>query len=143
METHLRHNLQLLPLPNIPALADSSLKLLDDLPIQRRSAGDRHLHLPARGSHDDTKLLAHALEHRQPVVLGQGVEEVLDRVGLVLHGNCLLELGDDGFLVGDAEGGRGQDRLQAGVFAEGAGEVVEGFGDGVEGLRLCCCRVLV
>lgn len=107
------------------------------------SAGDSQLDLAPSGAHQLAELMADALQETQSVVLGEGVEEVLDGVGLVLAAGVLLELGNDGGLVLGGERWRKHDLGQLGVSAVDVVEGTEGLGDGVERLRLHCCRVLV
>lgn len=130
-KTYLGHNLQLLALANVLALANSGLQLLDDLGVERAGGGDGHLDLTAGGAHEGGELLADALEDAEAVVLGQGLEELLE--GLVGDAGGLLELADDLLLVLDGEGGRGQDLLQLRVLLEGGLQVLHGAGDGLEG----------
>ena len=140
--SYLRHNLQLLPLPNVLALADSLLQLLHNLLVQRRRTRNRHLYLASCRTHQRSEFLAHSLERAQAVVLGQSVEEVLDGVVLVLHVGRLLNLGDDLLLVGDRESGRSQNLLELSIALEGLVQVVQSLGDGVEGTLLGGSRVL-
>lgn len=134
--TYLRHNLQLLVRTNVLALAHSSLELLYDLVVQWRSRGDGHLDLAPRGADQLLKLLADTLQNAQAVVLGKGLEEVANGVGLVGDVGGLLDLGHNLALVLGGEGRGAQDGLKAGILLEGLGEALDGLGDAVEGLRL-------
>lgn len=118
------------------ALAHSRLKLPDHLRVQRRSARDGHFNLTTRRAHQGTELLANALKNAQAVVLGQCLQEVLDRVVLVCHTHGLLQLLHNLRLVGRGEGRRGHDGLELAVLLEGAVEVLEALGDIVEGTLL-------
>ena len=84
-----------------------------------------------RRTYQLAELLAHAGQDAQAVVLGQRLQEVLD--GLALHAGGLLELGDDGALVGGGQRRRGQDGRQLGVLLQQAVEAGEGLGGGLEG----------
>lgn len=79
------------------------------------SAADSHLDLATRGSHQLGKLLRNTLEDAQAVVVGQGLQEVLD--GLAAAGS-LLELGDDGGLVGIGESRGAQDGGELGILLD-------------------------
>ncbi|KXS94400.1 hypothetical protein AC578_7792 [Pseudocercospora eumusae] len=128
------YNLQFLALTNVLALAHSVLELLHDLVVQWRSAGNSHLHLSACSTHQLRKLLSHTVQYSQSVVLGKSLEEVLNSVGLVLHVDGLLDLGDDLLLVGNCESRRGQDLLELGVLLECLPEALHGFGDRINGV---------
>ncbi|KAK1256487.1 hypothetical protein MKX07_008746 [Trichoderma sp. CBMAI-0711] len=93
-----------------------------------------HLDLAPRSGNDLAKLVGDALEKAQAVVLGQRLEEVLERGAA--GASLLDELGDDGRLVGGRQGRRGEDADQLGVLVEEAGQLGELFGGGVEGRRL-------
>jgi len=107
------------------------------------SAGDSQLDLAPSSAHQLAELMADALQETQSVVLGEGGEEVLDGVGLVLPAGVLLELGNDGGFVLGGEGWRKHDLGQLWVSAVDVVEGTEGLGDRVERLRLHCCGVLV
>lgn len=140
--TYLWHNLQLLALSDVLALADSVLQLLHDLVVKRRSRGDHKLDLASLSAHEHTKLLRDTLKYAKTVVLGQGLEEVCEGVGLVGNTSALLQLSDDLLLVRDRECRRGQDGLELGVALEGGVQVVHGFGNGVDRGLLGSGRVL-
>lgn len=129
VSAHLRRNLQLLPLPNEMTLGDSLLKLPHDLLIQRRRRSDSHLYLSSRRAHQHRKLLANTRKHAQSVVFRERIQEVLERVALVLHACVLLELGRDLLFVGCAERRRRENCLEVRIGFEALVEVVEGFGD--------------
>lgn len=92
--------------------------------------GDGHLDLATSSGDELAKLLGDALEQSKAVVLGEGLEEVLD--GGVAAAGLLGKLGDDGGLVLGAERWRGQDARQLRVLLEQRAEVGEGLGRGVE-----------
>lgn len=107
--------------------------------ITYRSARDGHLDLAARGAHQLAEPGADGAQQRQAVVLGQGLQEVLD--GLAAAAG-LLELGDDGGLVGGRQHGRLEDLDQLGVLGHQVGQLVHGVGGRVEGRGLGGGRVL-
>lgn len=88
-----------------------------------RSAGNRHLDLAARSAHQLAELGADTAEETQTVVLGQGLEEVLD--GGVGAGG-LLELGDDGGLVGGAQGRGVEDGGQLRILGDQVAQLAQG-----------------
>ena len=94
------------------------------------SAGDSHLNLTTGSRHDLAKLLADALEEAQSVVLGKGLEEVLD--GRAAGAGLLGELGDNGRLVLGAQRGSGQDGSKLVVLFDNGAEAGEGLGGGIE-----------
>lgn len=95
------------------------------------SAGNGHLNLATGSSDDLAKLLSDALQEAQSVVLGEGVEEVLE--GGAAGTGLLDELGNNRGLVGGGQGGSGQDCAQLGVLVEDAAQLGELFGGGIEG----------
>lgn len=95
------------------------------------SAGNGHLNLATGSSDDLAKLLSDALQEAQSVVLGEGVEEVLE--GGAAGTGLLDELGNNRRLVGGGQGGSGQDSAQLGVLVEDAAQLGELFGGGIEG----------
>lgn len=91
-------------------------------------------------AHQGSKLLADALEGTETVVLGKGLEEVLEDTGLVGTGD-LGELLDNGLLIGVAEGRSAEDvdELLVGLdhlaeAGDGTGGLVEGRGLGGSGV---------
>ncbi len=86
-------------------------------------------------AHQRLKLLAHALQRAEPVVLGQRLHETLDGVcGFVAAGlGRLEELLHDLGAVRRGEGGGAQDGGEVGVGLEGAQKGVEGAGGGIQG----------
>lgn len=96
--------------------------------------GDGHLDLTAGGGDDLVELVADALEEAQAVVLGEGVEEVLD--GGAAAAGLLDQLGDDSRLVLGAQGRGGEDLVELGVLVDNVAEGGEGLGGRVEGRRL-------
>lgn len=107
-----------------------------------RCTRDVELNLALVRAHQHGKVLAHAAQDVESVVLDQGAEEVLDRVALVLHAHQLLQLGHDLLLVARSEGRGAHDALEPGVLLEDIVEVLEGLGRVVEGLVLCGGREL-
>lgn len=94
-------------------------------------AGDGHLNL-ATGSRDNlAKLVNDAVQETQSVVLGEGVEEVLER-GTAGAG-LLDELGRDGRSVGGGQRRSGQDGDQLGVLLDDGAQLGELLGGGIEG----------
>ena len=85
-------------------------------------------------THKGTELLANAFQNAQPVVLSQGVEEVLEDVTLVTTRE-LLELTNNLLLVRSREGRGANDRGQLAVRLQGLAEDSEGAGGLVEGRR--------
>lgn len=83
-------------------------------------------------THKGTELLANAFQNAQPVVLSQGVEEVLKDVTLVTTRE-LLELTNNLLLVRSREGRGANDRGQLAVRLQGLAEDSEGPGGLVEG----------
>lgn len=86
-------------------------------------------------AHESSELVNDIVQQTKTVVLGERGKEVLEDVALVGTGN-LLELRDDGLLVGGREGRGGDDAGELGVGLEGSTEVVQGLGGSVEGGRL-------
>ena len=99
------------------------------------STGDVQIDLTTVSTHKGIELLANTLQNTQPVVLGQGVEEVLEDVTLVTARE-LLELSNDLLLVSSREGRGADDRGQLAVRLQGLAETSEGPGDLVEGRGL-------
>jgi hypothetical protein len=99
------------------------------------STGDVEVDLTTVSAHQGSELLADTLEGTETVVLGKGLEEVLDETGLVGTGN-LGELRDDGLLVGIGQGGGAEDGGQLLVGLEGLAEVGDATGGLVEGSGL-------
>jgi hypothetical protein len=94
------------------------------------SASNSELNLSAGGRDDGRELLNNTGDESKSVVLGEGGEEVLD--GLVLGVDLLLELLDDGLLVGHGEGRGGQDSAELGVLLDESAEPVQGIGSCVD-----------
>lgn len=105
------------------------------------SRGNVQLNLTTVGAHQGTELLADTLEGSETVVLGKGLEEVLEDVGLVGTGN-LLELLDDLLLVGNGQGRSAEDGGQLGVGLQGLAEGSDSLGGLVEGSGLGGSSVL-
>lgn len=95
------------------------------------SAGNGHLNLATSSSNDLAKLLSDALQETQSVVLGEGVEEVLE--GGAAGTGLLDELGNNRRLVGGGQGGSREDSGELGVLVEDAAQLGELFGGGIEG----------
>lgn len=106
------------------------------------SAGDDQLDLAVVGAHELGELDAHTVEDTEPVVLGKGLEEVLDHVRLVGGADALVQLRHDLLLVLGVEGGRGDDGLELSILLEEVAERVERLGRRLEGGRLCGGGVL-
>lgn len=123
-------------------LPDRALQLLEHLVVQRGRARDPQLDLAPIRAHEGVEFLADALQHAQPVVLRQRVQEVLDHVDLVRARDLLQFLHDLGFVFG-AERRRSEHRGELGVLLERVQDAVQRFGRGFEGGRLCRRRVLV
>jgi hypothetical protein len=153
--THLRDDLETLSLRYVLAFGDGRLQLLQHPRIERlhksigarllaggtyRSAGNDQLHLSAVRAHKLAKLFAYSLERAEPVVLRQGVEEVLD--DLAAAAGVLLQLDDDGFLVLGGQRRRGEDARQLGVPLEYLAEGIKRAGGRVENRSFGCGRVL-
>lgn len=98
------------------------------------STGDVQVDLTTVSTHKGTELLANAFQNAQPVVLSQGVEEVLEDVTLVTTRE-LLELTNNLLLVRSREGRGADDRGQLAVRLQGLAEDSEGAGGLVEGRR--------
>jgi hypothetical protein len=103
-------------------------------------AGDHHLDLAAGGAHELAELAADSGKEAQTVVLSEGGEEVLD--GLARGAGVLLQLGDDGALVGGGQGRGLEDGDELGVLLDQAAEGGEALGGGLERGRLDGGRVL-
>lgn len=97
--------------------------------------GDVEVDLTTVSAHQSSELFADTLEGAETVVLGKGLEEVLDDTSLVGTGD-LSELLDDGLLVGGGQGGGAEDGGQLLVGLEGLAEAGDGTGGLVEGGRL-------
>lgn len=92
------------------------------------SAGDLQLNLPAISTHQHRKLLTHAVQDSQAVVLRQRRQKVLQDVSLASAAGNLLQLSDDLCLILVRQSGRGQDGREFGVLLEDFTEGAEGFG---------------
>lgn len=106
-----------------------------------RSARNCHLNLSTGSAHQLAKLGADTSQQRQTVVLGQRLEEVLD--GLAADAGALLELGNDGRLVGSAQHRRAQDGCQLGVLGNEVAELGQGGSGRVQRRGLDGGRVLL
>ena len=104
------------------------------------SGSDGHLDLTAGSAHKSVELGANTLEESQSVVLGEGLEEVLD--GLVCTTDVLLELSDNLALVLSRQSWRLHDLAELGISLENVVELGEGLGHAVEGVALHGCSVL-
>jgi hypothetical protein len=93
-------------------------------------------------AHQGTELLADTVEGTETVVLGKGLEEVLDETGLVATGD-LGELLNDGLLVGVAQGGGTEDVEELLVGLQSLTEAGDGAGGLVEVGRLGGGSVLI
>jgi hypothetical protein len=94
------------------------------------STGNSHLDLAARRGDELVELLANTPEEAEAVVLGEGLEEGLDR-GAAAAG-VLDQFADDGRLVLRAQHRGGQDLGQLGVLDDDGVEGGDGLGGGVE-----------
>lgn len=95
------------------------------------STGNDQLDL-ALGSADELgKLGDDTGQETEAVVLGQGLEEVLD--GLVCDARGLGELGDDGALVGWGQAGGVEDLGELRILLDEVTEAGDGLGRGLEG----------
>lgn len=106
------------------------------------STGNHQIHLPPRRTHELPKLLADPLKYAQSIVIRQRLEEVLDRVALVLGAHVPLQLLDDLRLVPRAQGRGHEDLGEIDVFLHHFVEGRERFGDRVQGGGFDCCGVL-
>lgn len=80
-------------------------------------------------AHQGIKFVADVLQHTQPVILSERVQEVLHGAALVIADE-LLQLSNDLLLVTDGEGRGAED---GGQFAVGLENVIEG-GESLGGL---------
>ena len=103
-------------------------------------AGDHHLDLTTGGAHKLVELSANTGEKAEAVVLGEGGEEVLD--GLARGTGVLLQLNDDGALVGGGQGRGLEDGDQLRILLQQVAEGGETLGGGLEGGGLDGSRVL-
>jgi len=104
------------------------------------SAGNHHLDLTTGGAHELIELVADTGKETKAVVLGEGRKEVLD--GLTGGANVLLQLGDDGALVGGGQRRCLENVDELGVLLDQAAEGGEALGSGLEGRGLDGGRVL-
>lgn len=93
-------------------------------------------------THESAELLTDGLQNTQPVVLGQGGQEVLQDVTLVSTSD-LLELLDDGLLVVGREGRGTDDGGELAVSLQGLTKGSEGLGGLVKSSRLGGSSVLL
>lgn len=98
------------------------------------SAGNDHLDLAAGGAHELAELGDDTGEESEAVVLGEGGKEVLD--GLARSTGALLELGNDGALVGGGEGGSLEDAGELSILSEEVAEAGDALGGRLEGVGL-------
>lgn len=106
------------------------------------STGDVEVDLTTVSTHQSSELLADTVEGTETVVLGKGLEEVLDDTGLVSTGD-LGELLNNGLLVGVAESGGTEDVDELLVGLQGLAEGSDGAGGLVEGRGLGGSSVLM
>ena len=112
--------------PDIPLPCPSTIRDSDPY----LGAGNHHLNLAAGGADELLELGDDTGKETEAVVLGEGVEEVLD--GLALDASGLDELGNDGGLVGGAQGRGGENGRELGVLLDEVGEGGDGLGGGIE-----------
>lgn len=93
-------------------------------------------------THESAELLTDSLQNTQPVVLGQGGQEVLQDVTFVSTSD-LLELLDDGLLVVGREGRGTDDGGELAVSLQGLTKGSEGLGGLVKSSRLGGSSVLL
>lgn len=134
-------DLELLALADVGRLGDGGLEAVEGLVVQGLGRGDGHLDLAAGRRHDLVELFADAAEEAEAVVLGEGLEEVLE--GGAVAAGLLDELGDDGGLVLGAQGRGRQDAGELNILLDDGAEVGEGLGRGLEGRRLGSGSVLI
>lgn len=106
------------------------------------STGDVEVNLTTVSAHQGSELLADTVEGTETVVLGKGLEEVLDDTGLVSTGD-LGELLNNGLLVGVGESGGAEDVDELGVGLQGLAEGSDGASGLVEGRGLGGSGVLI
>lgn len=97
-----------------------------------RSAGDDQLDLTAGSAHQLAELVADTLQDAQSVVLGQGGQEVLDGVVGARGTEGLLQLGNNGALVGIGQSRSAQDGGELGVLGNDIVQGAERLGGRVE-----------
>lgn len=98
------------------------------------SAGDGQLNLTTGSGDDGVELFANAAKETKTVVLGEGLEEVLD--GSAARAGLLDELGDNLLLVVGAEGRGTQDASELGILLDDVSEGSDSLSGRVEGRRL-------
>lgn len=111
------------------------------MPSTHLSGSDVQLNLTTVSTHQGVELLANTLEGTKTVVLGQGLEEVLEDVALVGTGE-LVELLDDLLLVGLGESGGTEDGDQLGIGLQGLAEGSHSLGGLLESRGLGGSSVL-
>lgn len=97
-------------------------------------AGDSHLNLAAGSAHQLAKLGANLGQEAEAVVLGQNLEQVLD--GGAAGARRLLELSNDGALVGGSQGRGDEDGGKLGVLLDQLLELGQAAGGRLERLGL-------
>ncbi len=110
-----------------------------------RRARHSHLHLAAMHADELAKLLTHAFEQTEPVVLRQRLEEVAQRGGAAAAAAASLsqELVDDLRFVGRLQLRHRQHGRQLAVALEQLRQRRHGARDAVERRALDRCRVLI
>lgn len=108
-----------------------------------RSAGNAHLNLAASGANELSELVADAAQETQAVVLGQCLKEILDGCTTGTGSGVLLELGDDGGLVGGTQGRRFEYASQFRVAGHQATQLAESIGSRLKRRALDGSRVLL
>lgn len=97
-----------------------------------RSAGNNQLDLTTGGAHELAELVANALQDAQSVVLGESRQEVLDGLVGSRGAQGLLQLLNNGALIGIRQGRCAQDSGELGVLGNDVVQGVEGLGGRIE-----------
>lgn len=93
------------------------------------STSNTQLNLTLMRTNKRLKLLNHALQQSQTVVLSKRSQKVLEHLVLVAGSSNGLQFLDDLLFVADAQGRRVQDGGEFGVLFEDFAELGERFGD--------------
>lgn len=98
------------------------------------STGDGQLNLTTGSGDDGVELFTNAAKETKTVVLGEGLEEVLD--GGAARASLLDELSNNLLLVVGAEGGSTQNGSKLGILLDDVSEGSDSLSGRVEGRRL-------